>query len=262
MNKRFATVFAITALLLPYSVQAKPTWVVEHARSSKATANLKKQLKCTTALAQWEQSFEDVKDAATDEQKRILTDALNEAKRLCQQDQCDDGLAVLIAVKDVLRAVQNQWIDNGLEALKQLSLGPSSVEQRAMLRENMRRIQMYQKKGYPEKAIELIKISDESFDTPPALTPKQLRRARYEDAMESIDLLYGLADPMVQNDPQKRRLLETVNTRSQRDIFEVFRNAALDDAAQEKAYEAILAQAETDLKDLLTVKKKKTTKKK
>ncbi|WP_428073707.1 hypothetical protein [Candidatus Avelusimicrobium luingense] len=260
MNKRFATVFAITALLLPYTVQAKPTWVVAH--TPKASANLKKQIKCTTALTQWEQSFEDVKSAANNEQMRILTNALQEAKRLCQQDKCEEGLAVLIAVKDVLKTVQMQWIDNQLEDLDLLFMGPSTVEQRAMLRNNMRLIRNYQKQGQLEKAIQLAKSSEDDFDNPPTLTPKQLRRAHYEDAMEQMDIFYELAEPAIKGDPQMRRLLEKVNTRVQYEIYNVWKDTTLDDTAQLLAYEKILNQAEAELENLLTNKKVKTSPKK
>lgn len=257
MNKRIAALFAVTALLLPYCAQAKPTWIVAHTHSSKTTANLKKQVKCLTALTQWEKSFTSVKSAATNEQMDILTNALNQAKQLYRQGRCEEGQAVLTAVNDVLETVQHQWLDNELEDLDRLFMGPSTVEQRAMLRTHIQAVKLFKKKNHLDKAVTTAQRAEELFDNPPALDAKQLRKARYDDAMEALEILYELAGLDIGNNPQGRRQVEKVNTKAQYEIYNIFRDSTLDDAAQVQAYEEILQQAETDLQNFLTIKKSK-----
>ena len=247
----FTTTLITAALLLSGVAQAKPTWIVARKHAQGTTLRLQQKMECIEQISQWLAAYKPVQEAADEKQKNILNHALARAQELASQGKCLQAIEELEKTFLVLKDVQRQWLDIELEDLERLFMGPSTVEQRAMLRAHIEDVNYYMKTDELTKAVQTAKNAEDLFDNPPALGRSQLRNARRDDATEGMQILYELAEPVVENDPQAQRLLERVNTRVQHDIYNVWKNAALEDEEQTEAYEQILNQADTDLSALL-----------
>lgn len=113
-----------------------------------------------------------------------------------------------------------------------------------MLRSGMQLLNELKDKGNLDEAIFVAAYLDESFDTPPALSPEQRRDAYYHDALEGLDLLYQLV-ATDENTPAQKRL-QQVYKKYTLMITDTRTNDTLSEENLARAYEDMLNQAEEE----------------
>lgn len=220
------------------------TWGLPAAAQNNLSGKVSAQTSRSYAVEHYLRSLDKVFGAATQEQQTVLLNARQQAETFLLQGKYQEALRTLQNIQPVLQNVQARYLETQLEELNLLFMGPSTLEQRAMLRSGMQLLNELKDKGNLDEAIFVAAYLDESFDTPPALSPEQRRDAYYHDALEGLDLLYQLV-ATDENTPAQKRL-QQVYKKYTLMITDTRTNDTLSEENLARAYEDMLNQAEDE----------------
>ena len=224
------------------------------AAQEKLADRVSAQAACIRTVQHSIDAINQVTDVAFPAQKKALEVTRHQAENFLLQGNCQEAQKTLSAILPLLHQLQEVYLQNQLEDLEHLFLGPSSLEQRAMLREGIALLKSLREKGQTEEAIFVANYLDESFDTPPALSPEQRRYAMYQDALEAIDMWYEWGQETV----SKSTAQQTIQTWHEK-FIQLINAVRTDTSVSEEEmavmYENILDKAEAEFNQLLNTNK-------
>lgn len=211
---------------------------------------IESQAACIRSVQHTLYAIDKVSSVALPDQNAVLTHARKRAEYLLAQNDCQGAQRTLNIVQPVLKIVQETYLQVQTEDLEHLFLGPSTLEQRAMLRSGLQLLDELKEKGLLEEAIFAADYLDESFDTPPALSAEQRRDAYYHDAMETIDMWYqwGLSEA---NFPDKEQQFKRLQQKFVREITDIWTDSSLSEENMAAQYEELLDRAEVEFNQLI-----------
>lgn len=218
------------------------------AAQEKLADRVSSQAQCIRAVQHSIDAINQVTDVAFPAHKKALNSARRKAENLLAQGNCQEAQKTLSTILPLLRQLQEIYLQNQLEDLEYLFLSPISLEQRAMLRDGIALLKSLKEKGQIEEAIFVAGYLNESFDTPPALSPEQRRNALYQDALEAIDMWYEWGQETFK--PTAAQTLQQWQQKFIQLITAVWTDVSLSEEETALRYDKILDQAEEEFTTL------------